>query len=155
MRGLIKNILGTLFFVIFCPIYLVFSSFKYIVTGKGFIGKLAIIAGYAGLIALAVFKPIVFWILMAIFAVCDIAASIYMTRSESTSKGESSEKDNAEYRSTQGRKIPFFDGMTVEEAKKEYRKLMKQYHPDNVNGDAEMSKRVSAAYSQFCAAYGR
>lgn len=155
MRGLIKNILGTLFLVIFCPIYLVFTSFKHIFKGKGFIGKLAIIAGYAGLIALAVFKPIIFWILMVIFSVCDIAAAIYMTRSESTSKGENSEKDNAEYRSTEGRKIPFFDGMTVEEAKKEYRKLMKQYHPDNVNGDAEMSKRVSAAYSQFCVAYGR
>lgn len=155
MRDLIKNVFGTVFFIIFCPIYLVFISLKHIVTGKGIIGKFAIIAGYTGIVALVFLKPIAFWIIMAIFAVCDIAIAIYMTRCESTSKSENSESDDTEYHSTQGHKIPFFDGMTVEEAKREYRKLMKQYHPDNINGDAEMSKRVSAAYSQFCAVYGR
>lgn len=155
MMSLIKNILWTMFFMIFCPVYLVFESLKYVLLGKKIGGRLAIIAGYAGVVLLALFKLVGFLIVIGIIAVCDLVAAIFMSKSATSKTSESSGNDNKEYRSSQGYKIPFFDGMTVEEAKKEYRKLMKQYHPDNSNGDEEMSKRVSAAYIQFCAVYGR
>jgi len=151
----IKNILWILFFVIFCPIYLVFSSLKYIVTGKNIIGKLAILSSYAGIVALAVLKPFAFWIVFGILALLDLVVALLMTKSGTTNKTNESENGNSEYHSQSGCKIPFFDGMTVEEAKKEYRKLMKMYHPDNANGDEEMSKKVSAAYNQYRTAFGR
>lgn len=46
-------------------------------------------------------------------------------------------------------------GGRYEEAKKEYRRLMKQYHPDNAGGDLEMFQKISAAYNQYCATCGR
>jgi len=69
--------------------------------------------------------------------------------------GNNKYSENRAYESGEKQEVPFFAGMSLEEAKKEYRRLMKLYHPDNVNGDAEMSKRISVAYSQYCAAYGR
>lgn len=154
MKNLIRNILWTMFFTVFCPVYLVFESLKYVFLGKNIGGRLVIIASYAGVILLALFKPFGFWIVIGIIALCDLAIAIFMSKS-ATSQTNESGSENRNQRSTSGYKNPFFDGMTVEEAKKEYRRLMKQYHPDNINGDAEMSKRVSAAYSQFCAVYGR
>lgn len=155
MKSLIKNILWTMFFMVFCPIYLVFESLKYVLLGKNIGGRLAIIASYMGIVLLVFFKPIAFGVVIGIIALCDLIAAILMAKAGTSKTSESSKKESEEDHSSQGCKIPFFDGMTVEEAKKEYRKLMKQYHPDNINGDAEMSKRVSVAYSQFCAAYGR
>lgn len=75
-----------------------------------------------------------------------------MTKAGATNE---SGNGNDEYHSEHGCKISFFDGMTVEEAKNEYRKLMKRYHPDNYNGDEKMSKRVSVAYDQYRTLYGR
>lgn len=155
MKKLINNLLWTLFFIAFCPIYLVFESLKYIVLGKNIVGKFVIVAGYAGIIALALFKSLALLIVLGKITVCDFVAAILMARYAEASKEKGSENSKAEHHFAQEYKIPFFDGMTVEEAKKEYRKLMKLYHPDNSNGDEEMSKRVSAAYNQFCAAYGR
>lgn len=155
MKKLIKNLLWTVFYIAFCPIYLVFESLKYIVLGKNIVGKFAIVASYAVIIALALFKPLALLIVLGILIVFDLVAAILMARYAEASKANGPENSNAEHHSAQGYKIPFFDGMTIEEAKKEYRKLMKLYHPDNSNGDEEMSKRVSAAYNLFCAAYGR
>lgn len=154
MKNVIKNILWTIFFTLFCPVYLIFASLKYVVLGKSIAGRLAVLVGYSGMVLLALFKPIAFLIVIGIIALCDLVVAIFMARSD-TSKTNESRNDNAEQHSSRSYKIPFFDGMTIEEAKKEYRKLMKQYHPDNSNGDEEMSKKVSAAYAQFCAAHGR
>jgi curved DNA-binding protein CbpA len=39
--------------------------------------------------------------------------------------------------------------MKAREAKKEYIRLAKKYHPDNRGGDAEMFKRVNNAYEEY------
>lgn len=155
MKKLLKNILWTMFYIIFCPAYLVFESLKYIVTGKNIVGKIAIVASYAGVVALALINPLVFWIVFGLIVLLDLTAAIFMTKSSTSNKSNESGNGNEEYQSEQGSNMSFFDGLTVEEAKKEYRKLMKIYHPDNSNGDEEMSKRVSAAYDQYRALYGR
>lgn len=51
---------------------------------------------------------------------------------------------------TKRAKNPFFEGMTFEEAKKEYRRLLKKYHPDNVGGDAKKTQEIVAAYDDYC-----
>lgn len=43
----------------------------------------------------------------------------------------------------------FFAGLTPEEARKEYRRLLKVYHPDNNGGSTEMTLRINADYEQY------
>ena len=40
------------------------------------------------------------------------------------------------------------DGFTISDLKKSYRRLVKQYHPDN-NGDIELFKQISVVYSEL------
>ncbi|MFI3202158.1 MAG: hypothetical protein R3Y54_11675 [Eubacteriales bacterium] len=40
-----------------------------------------------------------------------------------------------------------FQGLSDEEAKKKYRALMKEYHPDQ-GGDVEMAKKITASYKE-------
>ena len=35
---------------------------------------------------------------------------------------------------------------TIEELRKEYKKLLKQYHPDNANGSIEITQEINAEY---------
>lgn len=43
-----------------------------------------------------------------------------------------------------------FAGMTEADAKREYRKLMREYHPDNtVTGDKEMAQKIQADYESY------
>lgn len=40
---------------------------------------------------------------------------------------------------------------TIEELRKEYRKLLKQYHPDNAGGSMEATQEINAAYDRLFA----
>ena len=40
----------------------------------------------------------------------------------------------------------FQDILTVEELRKKYKELLKQYHPDNVNGNVEIAKEINVEY---------
>lgn len=40
----------------------------------------------------------------------------------------------------------FKTAKTIEELRKEYRRLLKLYHPDNPNGDAEITKEIMKEY---------
>lgn len=155
MKKIIKNILRTLYMIVFLLIYCIVASFKYIFTGKRILAKIAILMGYAGIAALGIWKPLGLWIVLGIIGLLDFVLAIIMTKTIAADKTKDSENGNSEHCSEQGCKIPFFDGMTVEEAKKEYHKLMKKYHPDNSNGDEEMTKKVSAAYQKYRSGYGR
>ena len=42
-----------------------------------------------------------------------------------------------------------YSGMTIDMARKKYRSLMKQYHPDNPGGSEEKSKEITAEFEQF------
>lgn len=45
----------------------------------------------------------------------------------------------------------FKDVKTVEELRKQYRKLLKQYHPDNENGSVEITQEINAEYDRLFA----
>jgi len=155
MKKVIMNLFKVLFYFVFCAVLAVVESIKYVFTGKRILGKLGIIGLYAGYVLLALYKPVIFVVMLALLVLIDLLVVIYMTKSmDSDTKGTSSEDSNG-YRRYSRQKIPFFDGLSLEEAKKEYRRLMKQYHPDNAGGDLEMSQKISAAYNQYCATCGR
>ena len=45
----------------------------------------------------------------------------------------------------------FKDVKTVEELRKKYRELLKQYHPDNENGSVEITQEINAEYDRLFA----
>lgn len=154
MKRLLTTILKTIFYFVLCAVLAVFETIKYIFTGSNFVGRIMILGGYTGLATLAIMKPTIFMIILVLLAVCNLLESVYMVRHiDAYEAGDS--RQERQFNSFASQKNLFFEGMSVEDAKKEYRKLMKQYHPDNANGDAEMSKKISAAYTQFCSVYGR
>ena len=40
---------------------------------------------------------------------------------------------------------------TIEELRKEYRRLLKLYHPDNENGSVEVTQEINAEYDRLFA----
>ena len=146
MGKVIKN---TLYFIIYMilGIYMAVSeSIKYVFRGSYLVGKATLVGLYIGVISLGIFKPNALIIVLGIVVFLDALFSAYMVHN---SDGASTEQrgNSAEPTKTQR---GFFDGMNLEDAKKEYRKLMKQYHPDNNGGDLEMAQIISEAYRQFC-----
>lgn len=94
---------------------------------------------------------------MALVLLIDIIFSVLMMKSGNNSRDENDNGSNYEntYKTHKTYTNPFFEGMSFEEAKKEYRKLMKKYHPDNIDGSLEMTQKVAEAYSNYCSACGR
>lgn len=45
----------------------------------------------------------------------------------------------------------FKDIKTVEELRKKYRELLKQYHPDNANGSVEVTQEINSEYDRLFA----
>ena len=151
-----KDLLGVIAWLLIVPIVGAFQMIKYLIKGKSIIGKLVMLLFIAGIVCSFIFKPIVFKILMMLMVIADLFFATSMVKSwNETSSKEAYEESNTSTQYERYTTIPFFDGMTVEEAKKEYRKLMKCYHPDNVGGSLEMTQRISEAYSKYCAVYGR
>ena len=141
----ILKFMGYFFFIIILG---VIYSIKYVITGKSIISKMAILGIYAGLIASLIYNPMIFMIVAGIIVMVDILLSISMINN----KGEKDNKSFDNYKSYKKSANPLFDGMSLEEAKKEYRQLMKKYHPDNINGNLEMSQKIVKAYGDYCIA---
>jgi hypothetical protein len=151
MGKVIKN---TLYFIIYMIIGIcmaVYESIKYIFRGSSFAGKVVLVGLYSGVISIGVFEPNALLIVLGIVILIDALFAAYMVL-HSDSASTKQKGNSAETKKTQG---GFFDGMNLEDAKKEYRKLMKQYHPDNNGGDLEMAQIISEAYRQFCVVNGR
>lgn len=152
MKKVIKNIFMTIFYFLFCFVNLIIVSLKYVVSGSFVLGKIAIASFYVGMTILAINRFTVFVCIVGLLSIGLLIFAIYMVKSDD---GNNKYSENRAYKSCEKQEVPSFSGMSLEEAKKEYRRLMKLYHPDNENGDAEMSKKISVAYSQYCAAYGK
>lgn len=45
----------------------------------------------------------------------------------------------------------FKDAKTVEELRKQYRELLRKYHPDNENGSTEITQQINAEYDRLFA----
>ena len=127
----------------FALLFFLASSIKYVILGEKVLLKPVILAGYAVLIWSGLRHPVLFAVLLGIIlAVAFLFASLMVFYN-----GTESEEKNACTHT--GSRIPFFEGMTAEMAKKEYRRLMKEYHPDNAGGDVAMTQKVIAAYQRY------
>ena len=130
----------------FVSLGLVISGpFKYLISGSSKLIKALIVAVLIGLGAGIYFKPVIIFIVAGIAVILCAAFSIFMMHYDSGNDHGYGKEKCKDYC------FIFFNGMNLEEAKREYRKLMKMYHPDNVGGDPEMAKKISEEYSRFCA----
>jgi len=87
-----------------------------------------------------------FWIILMAFMLIEFAFSIYaaVIPDDNREKRQSNACDESVV------DWAYFKGMSAEEAKKEYRRLMKKYHPDNVEGDTQATQMISNAYREYC-----
>lgn len=156
MMKIVKRVAKALFYLIVCMILTVFESVKYVVLGGNLIGRSFIVAGYAGLVASAILKPQIFIGLLIIIGLAELLLAIFISGNKETyNNNKYSNYRNKSNNFNEEQKVAFFDGMSVEDAKREYRRLMKQYHPDNNGGDGEMAQKVSAAFNQYKVIYGK
>ena len=116
------------------------------------IGKIGIVLIYAGIVLLAIFKRVFFWCVLGLVLIVATALALWMTKDNDD--GRAYEKESAKKSVAKKVRNPFFEGMSIEEAKKEYKKLLKIYHPDNESGDLEKTQSVTIAYSQYCSELG-
>ena len=157
MGKILKNMFKVIGYMLLTSVLAVFYSLKYILCGKSIIRRVAILGMYSGLIASSIYFPIVFKIVLVGMSLLDLILAISMIKNKNMSSDEAGneKKTYEQYQNNRGYKNPFFDGMSFEEAKKEYRKLMKKYHPDNIDGSLEMTQKIAEAYSNYCTACGR
>ncbi len=141
MKTMAKFIL--LFFIaIYVTLY---GSIKYVLTGKSIVGRIAIIGIYAGYVSSCFVNRGIFVIISSILLIGELIFAFFMAKEDSNPKRK--EKTVKSLNS-------LFGGMTLEEAKREYRRLMKLYHPDN-GGDLEMAQQISREYSKYQKLYER
>jgi hypothetical protein len=76
-----------------------------------------------------------------------IVFTVYRETKET--EAESETKDRWEERWEESRSDAFFDGMSREEAKQEYHRLMKLYHPDNKDGSLVMTQKIRSEYDKY------
>lgn len=115
-------------------------------------GKIGIVLIYAGIVMLAIFKSVLFWCVLGLVLIVATALALWMTKDNDD--GRADEKGSAKKSVAKKVRNPFFEGMSIEEAKKVYKKLLKIYHPDNESGDLEKTQSVTIAYSQYCSEHG-
>ena len=116
---------------------------KSIVKGT-FRSRLLALCVYAGLTALCIYKPLILFVLAGILLTVIILVDIKIMRDEYS---DSETSDTIHFRSSENRN-PFY-GMAEDEAKTEYRRLLKLYHPDNGNGDLQKTQDIVIAYSNY------
>ena len=148
-------------------IYVLLLPIGLIVSEMPIQGMILLFVEYGGMIFLALFSPMAFWINLVMLSIYGLVFT-YMVYREEQEEEDSIDQESA-YENTSGdsyrtyngyweyfarKKDIFFAGMSKTEAKKEYRRLMKQYHPDNAGGDTEMTKRISEAYNEYKEANG-
>lgn len=157
MRKVLGNVIKVIVYMLLTAVLALFYSLKYILCGKSILGRIVILGMYFGLVASFLYLPIVFEIIFAVLLLFDLLLSVSVIRNNSESEGKRENEKNTyeQYNNQKVYKNLFFDGMSFEEAKKEYRKLMKMYHPDNVDGSLEMTQKIAEAYSNYCTACGR
>lgn len=151
-----KKLFYFILFMIIGVYMTVTESVKYIVKGSSVFFRVAIAGIYIGAILGLFINPFTRLAVLGIILLLDTIFSLNMVRysedfdferKSGTYERESAHRETAH--------SSFFEGMSIEDAKKEYRKLMKQYHPDNEGGDLEMSQKISEDYRRFCGAHGR
>ena len=139
-----------------------------------FRGLLIGIAAAAGILFLLSKTPVIVLILICIIILIEIifAFMIYQVLKEdwdnwiheekrsdykkNRSNESSYEKQDSDWDRTEDSpsKGSLFEGLSPDMAKKEFRRLMKLYHPDNPGGDPETAKMVVSEYEYFTKKHG-
>jgi hypothetical protein len=135
--------------LLFFILYSIFYPIVYIIKEKGKEkkgNKIAFIILYAAEILSAIFLPVLFWIIMGLIGAFATWVAVEYVKDDctvSTSLGG---------RTQRARTNPIgniFSGLSVMEAKKLYRKLIRKYHPDNPGGNAEYTKKITTDYMAY------
>ena len=148
-----KRILDEILKIICYMLVLIWLLIKVSVMGlikAPIIVKILIGLAYVGLGAAYIYKRPLFFVLAGVMLVVIFIASLYVIN-EFRDSGENC-YSGCKYKTS----IPFFDGLSKDAAKAEYRRLMKQYHPDNGKySDLSKTQEIAMAYSQYLAQFGR
>ena len=158
----IACLLKSVFIIGFIIFYLILELVKWIFTGEQ--KRVRILSTVlVGLViaTLAIYIPKILLATVIVLAVVIVGFIIYVCVKEGKPDCESKQEnagsntENNTNRNTNTeqsfarKSYRFFAGMTPDQAKKEYHRLMKQYHPDNLGGDLEMSQQISEEYRRF------
>ncbi len=71
-------------------------------------------------------------------------------RKRSEHNSEDHEKDDTYPDNTSESTVISFIGLSRQEAKEKYRRLLKKYHPDNKGGSLSKAKEITTAYREYC-----
>lgn len=167
----IACLLKSVFIIGFIIFYLILELVKWIFTGEQKRVKIlsTVLVGLV-IATLAIYIPKILLAAVIVLAVVIVGYIIFYVcwtegkpDCESKQENAGSNTENNTNRNTENntnrntnteqrfarKSYQFFAGMTPDQAKKEYHRLMKQYHPDNLGGDLEMSQQISEEYRRF------
>lgn len=146
---MVKNGLRFLGNLVLCILMSVYYSIKYVFTGKFIIVRIADIIVYSFFGWSIVYAKNMACILVVLLVIVESLFVIWMMN---TKENRDTTKDNTKSYQEMGES--FFSGMEADVAKETYRKLLKQYHPDNINGDLEMTRKIIEEYREYCSIRG-
>ena len=119
-------------------------------------GFAIVVVIYILFVLLAVFKPVIGISLFLLLFFCIFGLVCTSDREEEATGGAKSKSayggntGNRRYYGYGSRTVNIFSGMSENEARCKYRKLMKELHPDNnKDADPEECRRVNAAYEEY------
>ena len=138
----------------------VFYSVKCVLTGEKIWRRMAIPMFYGGMVASYFFMPKVFCVLLGVILFAEICMAVYIVSGKAEtigkqkeSAGHSTDDNRSESSITECLDEFSFDGLSIEDANKKFKQLMKKYHPDNAGGDVEKAKVINLAYEKYRARY--
>lgn len=138
-----KKFLSFIFNMLVCVFMGIFYSIKYLFRGHSWIVRIVDLAVYTVFVwSLFCSRAIMVGMLLLFFGVATVFV-IWMMKEKTN---ERSDDINAE-KPRRGTNI--FWGMSETEAKTMYRRLLKQYHPDNINGDINMTQKIIEDYKNY------
>ncbi len=117
--------------------------------------KIIIILMYILIIFASIIKPVIILVILGIgipiagFMAADLAKYFVETPNAETHNAEWNTGNDHERPDCKEENLNIFTGMSPEKAKKKYHVLAKRYHPDNEDGNLEISKIISNEYDQY------
>lgn len=142
---MVKNGLKFLGNLVLCILMSVYYSIKYIFTGKAKIIRCVDIIAYGIFGWCMVCAKNVACITVILLVILESIFVIWIMKDKGN---RNSTKENE--KKYQEMEESFFAGMEADVAKETYRKLLKQYHPDNINGDSEVTRKIIQDYREYC-----
>lgn len=149
MKKIIKTVFVLIAYIIITTGYIAYYSLKGLFVCP-IIGKIGILFSYAVMGISYHYNKKIFWGILVVIGVFITYIAVYCWKSESPD--DKFEEEDFNYKENVAEE--YFYSLNKEEAKAKYRKLIKMYHPDNIEfGDVEKSVEITTAYSQYMARF--